>query len=367
MNKKILGSVIAGIVIVVGIAAYGLTLEPENGSTIRNDKLGLVINPPTTSPTLQSLEKIYSEASSTGIGRSNMYMFWSVIEPEKGAYNWDQFDILMSLNKQNDLKVTLFFSIINGKTLGPFPNWIGNPDLISISVDELSETLDAVLTRYDIVDTVIISGETDAHFRYKENDIPVYTEIFQGVYDSLKEKHPNVQFGNAFSLHGVLNKNLEHIVKELGLGDFVAFSYFPVDSLNEIVKTPQEALADLEKIYEIVPNKKIGIFEISWSTSDFVGGTQEDQAVFVETVFNFYQSHSSSIEFLTWYRQYDRPEDTCYIDPQSVEGDITIGGSEHVIERLSNYICNAGLIDIEGNPKSGWSEFKDQVRINTNS
>ena len=45
---------------------------------------------------------------------------------------------------------------------------------------------------------------------------------------------------------------------------------------------------------------------------------------------------------------YDRPEGTCFVDPEQVEGTVSIGGgsglgtSEFVIERLGNYICNAG-------------------------
>jgi len=235
MDKKILSGIGAGITIAIIVGAvYALTIESEDDSIpqkIRNEKLGLVINTPTTEITFQSLSETYSQASSSGIGRSNVYMFWNVVEPEKGQYNWEQYDVLMTLNKQNNLKVTLYFSIINGKTLGPFPDWIGKPSLISISEDSLVKVLDDVLTRYHTVDTLIIAGETDAQFRYNENNIPVYEELFNNVYDKLKQKHPDVKIGNAFSLHGVLNKNLQHIVEELDLGDFIAFSYFPSASI----------------------------------------------------------------------------------------------------------------------------------------
>ncbi len=375
MNKAIIGGIIAAVAI--GAIASAFLISPDSNTQpptiFHNEKLGLVINTPTSETTLQSLDNIFSKASSTGIGRSNVYMFWNVVEPEKKQYNWDQYDVLMSFNKQNDLKVTLYFSIINGKTLGPFPDWIGKPSLISISEDSLVNVLDAVLTRYHIVDTLIISGETDQQFRYNEQNIPVYQELFNKVYDRLKAKHPDVKIGNAFSLHGVLNKNLGHLVNELDNGDFTAFSYFPVDSLNEINKTPQEAQSDLEKIFELVPNNKVAIFEISWSTDDFVGGSQTDQKDFLKVVFDFYQENEPQLEFVTWYRLYDKPKGTCEIDPESVEGAISIGGesglgsSEFVIERLSNYICNAGLLDIEGNPKLGWDEFTKQVQMNTNS
>ncbi|MEE8255619.1 MAG: hypothetical protein V3R12_02065, partial [Nitrosopumilaceae archaeon] len=252
MNKKTSIAIGAGIslVIIVGVA-FALTYESEPDKIVfqgeRNKKLGLVINTPETATTLETLNEVYSKASSIGIGRSNVYMFWNMIEPEQRNYNWDQYDILMSFNKKNDLKVTLYFSLINGNTLGPFPNWIGKPSLASISEDRLIEVLDTILSRYDIVDTLIIAGETDAHFRYNEQNIPVYAELFNNVYDRLKEKHPDIKIGNAFSLHGVLNKNLEHIVEDLAIGDFVAFTYFPVDSLNEINKNSTAAISDLEK------------------------------------------------------------------------------------------------------------------------
>ncbi len=378
MNKKTSIAIGAGIsiVIIVGVA-FALTYESEPDKIVfqgeRNKKLGLVINTPETATTLETLNEVYSKASSIGIGRSNVYMFWNMIEPEQRNYNWDQYDILMSFNKKSDLKVTLYFSLINGNTLGPFPNWIGKPSLASISEDRLIEVLDTVLSRYDIVDTLIIAGETDAHFRYNEQDIPVYAELFNNVYDQLKEKHPDVKIGNAFSLHGVLNKNLEHIVEDLAIGDFVAFTYFPVDSLNEINKSPEQARTDLDRIFELVPNKKVGIFEISWSTTDFIGGNQTAQKEFLNVLFDYYKENESKLEFVTWYRLNDRPQDSCYIDPESVEGTINIGGesglgsSEYVVERLSSYICNAGLLKIDGNPKLAWNEFSKQVEMSINS
>ena len=371
MNKKFLGIGIgiAVIVVVIGVAILLTGSEPPITSQ-SNEKIGLVINSPSQSTTLQELDQIYSKSSATDIGRSNVYLFWNIVEPVRGEYDWKQSDIIMGLNEKNDLKVTLFFSVINGETLGPFPNWIGKPSLNSLGEDRLVSILDEILSRYHIVDTVIISGETESQFRYYEQNIPVYHELFSGAYDSLKEKHPDVKFGNSFALHNVLNKNLEHVVGDLAIGDFIAFSYFPVDSLNDIVKTPQEAKADLEKIFEIVPDKKIAFFEISWSTSDSIGGNPESQKEFLIQLFDFYEENESEIEFLTWYRYSDRPQGTCVVEQQqigderiSVGGGSGLGSSEHVIERLNHYVCSAGLVDVNGNSKSGWNEFKNQVDL----
>ncbi|WP_299291760.1 hypothetical protein [Nitrosopumilus sp.] len=370
MDKKIPG-IIIGVAIIAIISGVFLTLpNTEVVSQKSNEKIGLVINTPFQSVSLQQIDEIFTDASSTGIGRSNVYLFWNIIEPERGNFDWKQSDVLMGLNEKNDLKVTLYFSVINGPTLGPFPNWIGKPSINSIGEDRLVTVLDEILSRYHIVDTVIIAGETESQFRYSPENIPVYQELFLGVYEKLKQKHPDVKFGNSFGLHHVLNKDLDHIVTDLAVGDFVAFSYFPVDSLNDIIKTPEQAKNDLSTVFEMVPDKKVVFFETSWSSSDFVGGDKSSQEEFMKEMFEFYSENESQIEFMTWYRQYDKPEGTCASERQdvgdesiSVGGGSGLGSSDHVIERLNHYVCNAGLIEINGNPKPAWTEFKNQIEL----
>ncbi|MDB4840015.1 hypothetical protein OAH75_01705 [Nitrosopumilus sp.] len=346
------------------------TIIPQVSTQTNNESIGMVINSPSSSVTLKQLDDIFTDVSSSGIGRSNVYLYWNVIEPVEGKFDWLQSDILMGLNEKNNHKVTLYFSIINGETLGPFPKWIGKPTLNGINQDELVTVLDAVLSRYHIIDSVIIAGDTESQFRYNERFIPVYQELFSNVYDEIKQKHPDVKFGNSFALHNVLNKNLENVVQELSLGDFVAFSYTPTDSLNEISKNPDEAIEDLNKIFEILPNKKIGFFELSWSTSNFVEGNNDSQKIFVEKLFDFYAQNELNIEFMTWFRYIDQQSSSCVTEEQKI-GDqtITLGGgssmgtSEHVIERLNQYNCNTGLVDVNQNGKIGWNEFKTQIQM----
>ena len=368
MDKKIIGVIVTAFIVIV---AALMLISPSSETTQKNnEKIGLVINSPTSSVSLKQIDEIFTDASSTGIGRSNVYLFWNIIEPVEGKFDWTQSDIMMGLNEKNNLKVTLYFSIINGDSLGPFPPWIGNPTLLLINEDELVNTLDVILSRYDIVDSIVIAGETESQFRYNEQKIPVYKELFSNVYDRIKEKHPDVQIGNSFALHQVINKNLKHIVTDLAIGDFVAFSYSPTDTTNEINKTPEESITDLNKIFEIIPNKKIGFFEISWSTSDFVNGDSTSQQNFIKELFNFYAQNESEIEFLTWYRYVDQEVGTCVVKDQKI-GDKTItegggssfGTSEHIIERLNQYNCNAGIVTIDQNHKSGWNEFINQIEM----
>lgn len=363
MNRKVgmgaAAAAAAAVAIAVALAAPLGGQDP--GSDPAAGKVGLVINTPSTEVSLATLDKVYADAASTGIGRSNVYMFWNLLEPNEGEYDWGQPDILMGLNEKNGLKVTLYFSVINGDTLGPFPAWMGSPDISEIGQDRLARTLDAILSRYHIVDAVVISGETESQFRYDARAIPEYRELFTGVAGQLKEKHPDVKFGNSFGLHHVLNKGLENIVDELAVGDFVAFSYFPVDSLNDIVKEPGGAAADLEAALGMVPGKRAALFEVGWATSGFVGGDETSQAEFVGEVFDFYERNEPDLEFVTWYRQYDRPEGTCKVGAQQDGAGVQVGGNEHVRERLGHYLCSSGLVGADQTPKPGWAELQGRI------
>ena len=223
MDKRIIGIIIPVIAIIAVSSVLFITPSSEITTYKNNENIGLVINSPSSSISLQQLDEIFTDASSTGIGRSNVYLFWNIIEPVEGKFDWSQSDIIMGLNEKNNHKVTLYFSIINGATLGPFPDWIGKPTLNGINEDELVNTLDIILSRYDIVDSLIIAGETESQFRYNERFIPVYAELFSNVYDRIKDKHPDVQIGNSFALHQVINKNLEHIVTDLAIGDAIEY------------------------------------------------------------------------------------------------------------------------------------------------
>lgn len=342
------------------VLAYAALWAPD-GAQAPDRGLGLVVNAPGAADAEQA-RRIYELAASAGAGRTNAYMFWNLVEPEPGVFDWSSTDPAVSLSRDNGLAVTLFFSVVNGASLGPFPGWMGE-DLESVDPERLSAVLDAALSRYGAVDSLIIAGQAEEQFRYSEQGARAYLELFEQVYSELKARHPDVTIGNAFSLHGVINKNLGHLVEQLGSGDFVAFTYFPVDSLNDISRTPSEARADLEAALELSGGRPAAFFEAGWSTSGFVGGSEADQAEFAGELLDFYEQNRDSVEFVTWYRQHDRPEGSCSFSPELTEGAVSVGGSaelgssEHVAQRLGHYVCASGLLREDGSPKPAWSVF----------
>lgn len=364
-SRKKIGAAIGGGIAVAAIVILLLVLQPQQQQPVlqstQNSKLGLVIMPPTERPTFDQVNNAYIQAASTGIGRSNVYMIWPAIEPQEGSFNWKTYDILMGLNRAQHLNVTLYFSIINNEQLGPFPDWVGQqPAFDQRLANETASALDAVLSRYYIVDYVIIGGDLDIYFRDHPNDIPKYVSYFDSVYSQLKAKHPAVKIGNWFSLNDLINHSDGNMVQKLNHGDFVGYSYAPVDLLFYETKGPDRAVQDLQKMFDYAGDKSVGLVEIGWGTDKSVNGTAENQAKFVRDAFDFYRQNASKMEFMTWYRQYDRPLDACQ---SGLNTNIKTGfDSEHLANNTAAYICSTGLIGTDNSTKPAWDEFKSQVQ-----
>ncbi|MDE1726046.1 MAG: hypothetical protein KGH89_02115 [Thaumarchaeota archaeon] len=367
MKRKSIGIAIGATAAVIAVIFFLVMPNQTQTQTqvVPNPKLGLVIMPLTARPTFNEIHNAYIQAASTGIGRSNVYMLWPIVESQKGTFNWQTYDILMGLNREQHLNATLYFSIINNDQLGPFPSWLGQPNIDDKLANETASALDTILSRYYIVDYVIIGGDMDIYFRDHPNDIPKYVDFFNSVYSQLKAKHPNVKFGNWFSLNDLINHHDGDMVAKLNQGDFVAYSYAPVDLLFYQTNSPDREVQDLQNMMNFSGGKNIALMEIGWSTSKSINGTTEDQTKFVKSAFDFYRKNESQFEFMTWYRQYDRPFDTCY---SSLNTNIQTGfNSDILANNTAAYLCSTGLIDDNNNTKPAWDEFKNQIQMSPNS
>ncbi len=372
MKNKIIGIVIL-VIAIGGSSAYFLTKNDStnvDSSQIelinQNDKVGLVINTINPPENIDDIEQSYRIASTSGIGRTNLYVHWDKLEPEKENFDWRFTDIMMKLNQKYNLKTTLFFSVVNADRLGPFPQWMGNQVIGETLELETIRVLDEILSRYENIDYVIFAGDIDYHLQRAPGTIPNYVEFFNGISTEIKSKHPEVKIGNTMSLENVLNKGMEpggsfELTPQMEMGDFIGISYKPTDTIGDINKTPLEAFKDLEKTLEIFPSQKLGFFEISWSTSDFVNGNIPDQEQFIKSSLNFFENNESQIEFFTISRLFDKPKGSCVsIDIENISGSGFTSNS-YRLERIDEYLCNAGLIDVNENPKPSWAQLKNNI------
>ena len=372
MNSKIIGIIILAVAI-GGASAYFLSKDNSVDTTSistnniqKNDKVGLVINTVNPPKSIDEIENAYKIASSAVAGRTNLYVHWDYLEPEKGSFDWRMTDIMMKLNEKYNLKTTLYFSVINADRLGPFPQWMGYQVIGKSLETDTIRVLNEILSRYPNIDYVIFAADIDYHFQRATGAIPPYVEFFNNVSSEIKSNHPNVKIGNSLSLENVINKDLVpdgtfELTPQLEMGDFIALSYKPTDTVGDISRTPEESIQELEKTLEIFPSHQLAFFEISWSTSEFVYGNTEDQKKFIQSSLNFFEENQSQIEFFTISRLFDKPKGTCVSqDIENVSGS-GFQSNSFRLERIDEYMCNSGIIDTNENVKPAWNVLKANI------
>ncbi len=372
LKTKIIGIAIL-IISIGGASVYFLAKNDSsdsssfsNNNTLQNEKIGIVINTINSPKSIDDFDNAYKIASTSGVGRTNLYLHWNYLEPEEGTFDWRVSDIMMKMNEKYNLKTTLFFSVINADRLGPFPSWMGNQVLGESLNSETIRVLDAILSRYENIDYVIFAGDIDYHFQRATGSIPNYTEFFKDVSSQIKSKHPNVKIGNSMSLENILNKGMQpggtfELTPQLEMGDFIALSYKPTDTIGDIDRTPQQAIDDLEQALEIFPSYNLAFFEVSWSTSDFVNGNSNDQSQFIKSSLEFFEENESRIEFFTLSRLHDKPSGTCVSQDIESIGGSSFASNSYRLERIDEYVCNSGLIDSNQNPKPAWTQLKTNI------
>jgi hypothetical protein len=372
LNTKIIGIIVL-IIAIGGSSAYFLTKNDSSDISTsssepiyQNEKVGLVINTITPPKGIVDIEKSYKVASTSGIGRTNLYIHWDHLEPEKGNFDWRVTDIMMKLNEKYNLKSTLYFSVINADRLGPFPSWMGYQVIGKTLESDTVRVLNEILSRYENIDYVIFAADIDYHFQRAPGTIPSYTEFFNNISSEIKLNHPSVKIGNSLSLENIINKDMIpggtfELTPQLVMGDFIALSYKPTDTIGDINRTPLEAIKDFEKTLEIFPSQKLAFFEISWSTSDFVNGTNQDQEQFIKSSLIFFEENESQIEFFTISRLFDKPKGNCLSQEISTVGGSGFQSNSFRLERADEYICNSGLIDMDENAKPAWVQLKTNI------
>ena len=372
MNSKVIGIAIL-IVAIGGSSTYFLTKSDSSDinsssseSIYQNEKIGLVINTINPPKSITDIEQAYKITSTSGVGRTTLYVHWDQLEPEKGTFDWRAVDIMMKLNQKYNLKTTLYFSVINADRLGPFPLWMGN-QLIGKSLEtDTIRVLDEILSRYENIDYVIFAADIDYHFQRTTATIPLFKEFFNNISSEIKSNHPNVKIGNSISLENIINKDMIpngtfELTPKFEMGDFIALSYKPTDVIGDINRTPREAIDDFEMALEIFPSQKLAFFEISWSTSEFVNGNSDDQSQFIKSSLNFFEENESQIEFFTISRLFDKPKGSCISqDIENIAGS-GFASNSFRLERIDEYICNSGLIDTTENSKPSWIQLKNNI------
>lgn len=220
-------------------------------------------------------------------------------------------------------------------------------DALDASVDAAMDALGPALK------FLAIGARVDRWIDAREDDAGGLEELLAHAIERARE-HPNARedllVGVGLSRQGALASG-GHAAALRALGNATMASLFP--GLNDVpggtpVPSPGSIALDLDAIDDVDPGRPVALVEVGYPSSTLVGGSDEAQGLFLDSLFEALGSRRASFPLIVVSRLHDLDDDAC-----SAEG-VDLDEEE---ELVLAYRCSTGVRDDDGDAKPAWSSF----------
>lgn len=332
-----------------------------------NKKLGMVIIPVQSSSEYADYADAYNLARNAGVQITHNFAFWGTVEKSRGEYDWMVQDYLNGVARNNGLETSIVFDIIHTTVVGQIPGDMtftrfDDPELISRFSDFVVRYID----RYsDIIKYVEIGNEVDGYLEKHPDELEAYKTLYQQVYDSIKEKYPDVPVGTVYAYRHVKDSELFWIYDSLSeVGEMDAFTLYVHRDGFMFDRDPSEVTSELKEIETLTGDRMYAIEELGWSTSPVLKGNEADQVKVVDNFFDYLEEAPDRLQFMNYFFLHDRTAENCRTEVEGyfVPGDPTLNNND-VMTRLAEFVCVHGLLKVDGTPKPAWNEWATRAKV----
>ena len=114
------------------------------------------------------------------------------------------------------------------------------------------------------------------------------------------------------------------------------------------------------QMISVAQGKKIGIVELGWNTNSTVGGSQENQAIFIQEAYSLLLNKPENVAFLSWFSMYDLVYENCYQLVQNLYPGVNITKYPALLKSV-DLLCYFGLRTSDDIPKLGWNTWVQET------
>ncbi|MCG7848584.1 MAG: hypothetical protein MIO93_05320, partial [ANME-2 cluster archaeon] len=188
--------------------------------------------------------------------------------------------------------------------------------------------------------------------------------FYKEVYDNIKNAHPDMKVGTVFAYHELKASNNFEVYETLSpIGDFDAFTLYIYSPGFTFDRDPVEIYEHLQEIEELTGDRNFAIEEVGWNAYEGLEGNEEDQRQAVSYAFDYLEEAPDRLEFMTWFILYDSSEqESRKVAESFIEPDDPILENDRFMDPFSNFIRYLGLIESDGTPREGWTEFTQRAK-----
>jgi hypothetical protein len=306
-------------------------------------------------------------AVARGLRGFTYYVDWADLEPEPGRYTLAEFQA--TLDDLQQLGVRPLVNI----TVGDIEDY-NLPDGLSDGQGGLAEgvSLDdpAVIERFGrLLDRVVpilldhggfvlgVGNEVDARFDGPHPDErAAYVRFVEAARERVHAMEPQLAVGVTLTSYAVRDRS-QTFRRLRGVTDVVPFNYAPIDP-SFLVQEQATINADFQAVLSAYGEGPILIQELTCPSAPSMDASEAWQQACFERLFEEVDA-TAQVRFASVFTFQDLDAETCSRVRDLIFGDELDDLPEEVAERLSEYLCQLGVVTPDGTPKLAWDTVLD--------
>lgn len=218
--------------------------------------------------------------------------------------------------------------------------------------DALLDALAARLT--DMVDCVLLANEADIYLKAHPEELAAFAGFAERGRERLRSLRPGLAAGVAVTFDNLRDR--PQLVERLNRAmDVICFNYYPLGPRMK-VRPVAEVGADFDKMVHAAGDKPLLFKEIGYPAAPLLGSSDQQQAAFVDAVFDAAERHAARIRVFNFFLLYD-------FDSRFLETLTKYYGSHD--PSFVAYLGTLGLKRADGTPRPAWTRFEERARAFT--
>jgi len=297
-------------------------------------------------PTPDDFLAAVRKSTLAGCDASVLTISWPALEPRKGQLTFSELKAAVELHKGRFL--FLGIQVVN-TTVKELP-----ADLQEKPFDD-PEVLQRFRLLLDAIAPLLknrirflsIGNETDVYLSAHPDEAEAYATFLNAAHRHAKSIAPALTVSTTVSEAGALQPNIRELVRPMD-AHFLTY-YHGQHGMVGTFKDPRSATQDILAIAAQLDDRPIVFQEIGFPAQELLGSAEE-QAIFVNGVFDAWAELGSRVPMVNYFMMYDFPKN--FVNEQ-----MSYYGVTDETKRLANFIGSLGLHESDGTPRAGWDVF----------
>jgi hypothetical protein len=297
---------------------------------------------------------------------ANLFVFsddWNTIEPTSGQYDLtdtitNPFTLVIPNYPFKGVVLVLKMIDTNIRTM---PADLQNDAFDDPQVEQAFLTmLHMVATAPGVashVNYILLGNEVDNYFDAHPGEVTGFMSLLKLSIAQLHQDLPGVKVGTITTFSSLQNPQLFRTLTQYS--DFIDYTYYPLGA-NWQMEPVSVAPGDLANMSAAAANKQFGFTEIGYSASTQSSSSDQQQADFLQTVFQTLDTFGTQVAYVNWASLADSSPDVCeaYANSQGLTTNV---------DTFCAYAEYTGLLTYEDQPRPAWNIFVQEMQASTQS